>query len=188
MDLLLNEAWLKNTVQGMIVLGVVIGILTIFIWHFIKKISNYLLIFFRFILDKTIIFGVKNILFKYLKFYFTFKGTLHQLKNRNKTLSIIILHKKYISNRDISLVLCIIFLLVSYFLILLSTVEYLKTSVTSIALSIIFFHDTLLNSIVVYKIEQIFLEKEEKFAKNTYSDENTLTLEAILFSDKNPKK
>lgn len=189
MDFTTIETWLKNTIPGIIVLGAVGSIAAIIFLYFFKKLSNYFITYLKFILDKMIFIGIYKIMFKYLKFYLKFKGTLSQLKNRKKDLSIVIMHKKYLAIRDTSYLISIIFFLISYFLMLFTGTEYLKTSVTSVALTIIFFHDAILNALLVYKIEEMFFGQEEEFAKNTYVDENTLTIEVILFSEKlNNKK
>lgn len=184
MDFTALESWLKNTIPGIIVLGAVGSIAAIIFLYFLKKILKNFLTLLKFMINKMIVIGIKKIMFKYLKFYFEFKGTLAQLKNRNKDLSLVIMHKRYIANRDTSFIISIIFFLISYFLMLFSGTEYLKTSVACVTLTILFFHDAILNALLVYKIEKIFFGQEEEFAKNTYLDENTLTIEAILFSKK----
>ncbi len=137
----------------------------------------------KFIITKILGENLAKILFSFLKQYFVLKGTIFQLRNKNEKMSLIVMHQKFLADRNFMVTVATIFFVASYFLFLFEGATYTKTSIFFIIVTFLCGHDAIAFSIWSNKIQKIFYGKEAEFAKQTYTVKEVLLIETAYSFD-----
>lgn len=191
MDYVTISGWLKNTIPGIILLGALGSLLAGFSVWLAVKMFKLLIRLNRFVLVKVFGENLAKLGVFYARTYYILRATIFQISNKKKDLSLIVLHQSLLANRNISTLCFLVFFLSTYFMFLFFGTSFPKTTALLVCLSILSFHDAILFTVWVHKIEEYFYGDEALIAKHTYESRDMVVTESLVslleFSKKSKK-
>ncbi len=121
---------------------------------------------------------IRLILFKQ---YFVLRGVVHQLKNRNKKLSLLVIYQKFNSNKIISSISLIFFIILwTAFFLFSDPFQYKIFTIIFLSVTFMNLADWIFFMVITYKIEQLLYKEEEEFSNNVYSSDDNFLLETVF--------
>ncbi|MDO6525453.1 hypothetical protein Q4519_07120 [Motilimonas sp. 1_MG-2023] len=168
--------WLKSTIPGIIILGAIGSIAGTFILWFTIKLFKELFRLLNLFMNRFVGEKLAKLFISYMRVYFKARAIFYQLTTKKSKLQLQILYQKTLADRNLIIIIAFIMLLITSLVFIFTGTTYPKTSVSLVALTIIFVHDSIFMAHWVRKMSYHFYGREEDIAKNTYADEDAVLL------------
>ncbi|EJV9415949.1 hypothetical protein N7891_004191 [Vibrio vulnificus] len=180
MDYIQISEWLKNTIPGIIILGAIGSIAAGVVIWLLSKLAKVLMSLNRYLVVQVFGANVAKFCILYLRQYYTLRATISQLFNKEQELPLVVIHQRFLANRNLSCFAALLFSITAILLFLLHETDFPKATASFVALSILCINDTIAYGVWANRVAKFFYGNEESVAEETYKTKESVLLERAL--------
>lgn len=180
MDYIQISEWLRNTIPGIIILGAIGSIAAGVIIWLLSKLAKIIISVNRYLVVQVFGASVAKFCILYLRQYYTLRATISQLFNKEQELPLVVIHQRFLANRNLSGVAALLFSITAILLFLLHGTDFPIATASFVAVSILCINDTVVYGIWANKVAKFFYGNEESVAEETYRTKESVLLESAL--------
>ncbi|MBM4941656.1 hypothetical protein H2659_17770 [Vibrio cholerae] len=173
-------SWLKDTIPGIILLGMIGSLAAGIAAWLLSKLYKGLIRLNNYLIVKVFGESVTKLGIFYLRYYYTVRSTVGQLRNKDKELPLIVIHQQFLASRNLSVITFLIFSLVAYLMFLFVGTSYPKTTALFVAIAFLSMNDSIVFSLWARKVEDYFYGVEKGIAEETYKTRDAVILESLV--------